>query len=387
MVSPLLLAALLAGAPQGARRDADSASPPVRPDTAREVTFYVTNRARRAARFERAAADSLEFGVIVSRFVEAPASTVADQVLGGLSMQVVDSVRLTRDEFVARVREADQRAAQRGEGAVLYVHGYGTSFARGLRQGAEIAHRGRFEGPFIVFSWPAHSALATWPTPRALVSRAYRQDSVAAAQSGDAFRAGLEVLLGATRPQTLTVVGHSLGAQLLAEALRAATPLHESLARSPLRALVFFSPDIPADRFRDSLAAAIAPLAGRRVIYTSSVDRMLAISHLVNHSRRVGQLSGARELTGADVEIVDITMGRRTRRGPLLRLVDPHHGMRQSGAALYDFFYSVVRGMPAECRTAGGLAEREGLRAWRLTAAPIPATPPAGPSCQSAAGG
>jgi esterase/lipase superfamily enzyme len=374
MLSHLLLAGFLAGAPPQPRAAVAVAPPPVREDTTEATTFYVTNRARQAARLQRSAGDSLEFGLVVIRFVEPPAGSLAEQILGRVSLQVADSVRLSREEFVARVREADQRAATRGEGAVLYVHGYGTSFGRGIRQGAEIAHRGRFGGPFIVFSWPAHTAIATWPTPRALVSRAYRDDSVAAAHSGDAFRAGLDVLLGATRPHTLTVVGHSLGAQLVAEALRVPSRMHDTLALSPLRALVFFAPDISADRFRDSLAAPIAPLAARRVVYASASDRMLTLSHLVNHSYRAGQVSGARELATADVEIVDITKGRRSFGGGLLWMVDPHHAMRHAGAALYDFFYGVVRGLPAGCRDADGITERDGARAWRLTSAPIPAS-------------
>lgn len=374
MLSHVLLAGLLLGAPPRPSAGVAVSTPPARQDTTRATTFYVTNRARRADHLQRSAGDSLEFGLVEIRFVERPAGSLAEQMLGSVSLQVMDSVRLSREDFVARIREADQRAASRGEGAVLYVHGYGTSFGRGIRQGAEIAHRGRFGGPFIVFSWPAHTALATWPTPRALVSRAYRDDSVAAGHSGDAFRAGLEVLLGATRPGTLTVVGHSLGAQLVAEALRAPSLMHDTLARSPLRALVFFAPDISANRFRDSLAAPIAPLAARRVVYTSASDRMLTISRLVNHSYRVGQVNGARELADADIEIVDITRGRRSFGGGLLWMVDPHHAMRHAGAALYDFFYGVVRGLPAGCRDADGITERDGARMWRLTAAPIPAS-------------
>lgn len=369
---PLLVALLFGAHPHEARATLAPPSLAARRDTTSDTTFYLTNRARRAAHLQRAPGDSLEFGLVVTRFVERPAASLSSQMLGGVSLRLVDSVRLGRDEFVARIREADHRAAVRGEGAVLYVHGYGTSFGRGIRQGAEIAHRGRFGGPFIVFSWPAHNALTAWPSPRALLSRAYRDDSVAAEASGDAFRAGLEVLLSATRPRTLTVVGHSLGAQLVAEALRSPSPAHDALAKEPLRALVFFAPDISADRFRDSLAAPLAPLAARRVVYASSSDRMLTLSHLVNHSSRAGQVGGARTLLDADVEIVDITRGRRSFGGGLLAVVDPHHAMRHSGTALYDFFNGVVRGLPAGCRDAGGVTQRDGARSWRLTAAPIP---------------
>ena len=105
------------------------------------------------------------------------------------------------------LRDADERSAATGDGAVLYVHGYATSFRRGISQASEIMHRGRTEGPLVVFSWPAHRALATMPTRRALISGAYREDSVMAAASQLALREAVAVVLSATRPGTLTLLG------------------------------------------------------------------------------------------------------------------------------------------------------------------------------------
>jgi esterase/lipase superfamily enzyme len=271
------------------------------------------------------------------------------------------------------LRAADARAETVGEGALLYVHGYGTSFRRGVSQGAEIAHRGRFAGPMVVFSWPAHRAFISWPSFGALVSGVYRDDAKSAAESEESFRAALSAVLGATRRRALTVVGHSLGAQLIAEALRIPSPVRDTLILSPLHALVFFAPDISAERFRDSLAAPMAALADRRIVYASASDKVLGLSRLVNHSARAGQSGGAQLLATADVEVVDVTEGRRT-RSAMRRLFDPRHAMRYAESALYDFF-GVVRGVSADCRATEGIAVRAGERRWRLTHAPIPVHP------------
>ncbi len=377
-LSTLLLTAVLAAAPAAAAWGAPVTDgglfggPKVKPDTVADTTFYITNRVRKAGTLQKAIADSLEYGLVVVRFTERPSTSLVDQLLRPVSSQIVDSTRLSREEFVRLLRETDERIAPTGDGAVMYVHGYATSFRRGISQASEIMHRGRTEGPVIVFSWPANRALAKWPKPGNLISGAYREDSATAVASQPALREAIATALSATRPGTLTLLGHSMGAQLLAESLRGASDVRTQLTASPARALVFFAADIGAARFRDSLALPVVALAQRRVVYAANNDRMLSISRLVNHTPRLGQARGALLLESEDIEIVDVTAGLRS-DGFWRSLVDPHHGMRFAGSALYDFF-GVIRGMPASCREASGIASQAGERVWRLTRAPIPST-------------
>ena len=354
------------------RRAEWAGGPKVKPDTVADTTFYITNRVRRAGILQKARSDSLEFGLMVVRFADFPSTALADQLLRPLTSKIVDSVRLSREEFVRALADADARSAPTGDGAVMYVHGYATSFRRGISQASEIMHRGRTEGPLIVFSWPAHRALATLPTRRALISGADREDSATAVASQPALREAIGLVLSAVRPGTLTLLGHSMGAQLLAESLRGESPLRAALTAQPARALVFFAADISAQRFRDSLAVPVVALAQRRVIYAANNDRMLAISHLVNRTPRVGQANAAKGLGAEDIEVVDVTSGVRS-DGFWRSFVDPHHGMRFAGSALYDFF-GVIRGIPASCRATSGVAVLTGGRVWRLTKAPIPPT-------------
>jgi len=349
-------------------------------DTTTDTTYYITNRERKAGRLSRTVGDSLEFGMILTRFVEPSGLTPTGRLLTKLKSTQTDSVRLSRTEFLGVLIAANERVPAIDDGAVLYVHGYASSFRRGVAQGAEIAHRGSFHGPMIVFAWPAHAALVTWPSAYAILSRAYRQDSAVAARSHDAFRAALAAVLDVTPAKTLTVVGHSLGAQLLADALHETSSVRDSLIAAPLRALVFFAPDISAKRFRDSLVAPMVDIAARRIVYASTKDRMLTISRLVNHSARAGQKIGETILATSDLELVDVADGRLA-AGGVRSIIDAKHAMRYASSALYDFF-AVVRGLPAECRVAEGIAERTAANSWKLTRAPIPA---AGPGCDARA--
>ena len=369
------------GPAPGVARDAPVRSPrDTAARTGADTTFYVTNRARRDGRLDRQFADSLEYGFIVTRYREAADTSRAQRLLGRFSSERGDSVRLTRAEFLQRVQSGDSVAAVHGEGVVLYIHGFATSFRRAVAQGTEIAHRTQLSGPMVIFSWPANRAPTAWPSLHALLSRAYRQDSAFALRSADALVATIADLRNVTRPRSLTVVGHSLGALLVTEALRMTSALRDSLTVSPLRALVLFAPDLSATRFRDSLAAPLESVAARRVVYVSQSDRMLALSRLVNHSTRAGQAGAETALAAANVEVVDVTNGLRVDNF-MLRLVEPHHAMRWASSALYDFI-GVVKGAPSHCRATEGIATLAGERAWRLTSAAIPVLRP---SCAAAA--
>jgi esterase/lipase superfamily enzyme len=348
--------------------------------TSFDTTWYVSARARQGGRILRAVADSLEYGFVVTRFRERVGPGSDGRYVEGFDETRVDSARLPAADFLRRVHAADSAAGTRGEGTIVYVHGFAVSFGRALGQAAEIAHRGSFRGPMIAFEWPAHTALATWPTPSALISRAYRQDSASASASRRPFLGALAALVSAVRPGAMSVVGHSLGAQLVAEALTEPSSVHDSLEARPLGAVALFAPDIPVARFRDSLAARLEVVAARRIVYASSSDWMLGISRLVNHAPRAGRTGAARTLAAHDVEVVDVTRGRRV-DGSLRKLVEPRHAMRWASSALYDFF-GVVRGLPAGCRAADGVAARQADGTWQLTSAPIPtAIPPAAEAC------
>jgi pimeloyl-ACP methyl ester carboxylesterase len=335
-----------------------------------DTTWYITNRARRNGELGRALADSLEFGLVVTSYRERVGPGSDGRFLEDIDTAPGDSARFSAEEFIRLLRARDSASSASGSGAIMYVHGYAVSFGRGVRQGAEIAHRGTHGGPMIAFSWPSHTGMVTWPS----VSRAYRDDSVSAAASRGAFREALAIVRQAVRPGSLSLLGHSLGGALIAEALTAPSTMRDSLMASPVGALVLFAPDISIQRFKDSLATALRPVAARRVVYASDDDFMMDSSRMFNGSPRVGEATPARLLTPLGFEVVDVARGRRA-NGALRKMFEPGHAMRFASSALYDFF-SVVRGVPEDCRGAAGLAQRSEDGSWWLSDAKIPVTPP-----------
>ncbi|MBM4192857.1 MAG: alpha/beta hydrolase [Gemmatimonadetes bacterium] len=346
--------------------------------TSFDTTWYVTNRRRDGRDLTRTPSDTLEYGFVVTRYQERSGPGSDGPLREGVDAETVDSAQMSRAEWMSRLRARDLATAGTGAGTILYVHGYAVGFGLAITQGAEIAHRGSHPGPNVVFAWPAHSTVITWPSASAIVSRAYRNDSATAVTSHAAFRAALGDLTSAVRPGTVTVAAHSMGAQLVAEALvegaaGGSEPDANGAGRpetARLGALVFFAPDIPLARLRDSLAARLVPVAHRRIVYASDDDLLMDMSRILNKSPRAGEATAARALTMHGFEVVDVTKGRKV-NGAIRKFFEPNHAMRFASSALYDF-HGVVRGRSAECRSDERLIQRLPDGSWRLTDAPLP---------------
>jgi esterase/lipase superfamily enzyme len=373
----LLLAGCISfgGGPAGAARRAQSDSARATfTATTYDTTWYITNRRREGGELSRYPTDSLEYGIIVTRYRERTGPGSDGRILEDADSEQMDSARFSRDDFVTRLRMRLADSPEPKSGAIIYVHGYAVSFALGIAQGADIGHRISHTGAMLVFGWPAHASVVAWPSAAAVVSRAYRDDSATAAASHDAFLSAINTAREAAGSQPTTIIGHSLGGQLVTEALTHPGAWRDSLVKQPLTSLVLFAADVHLARLRDSLASTIAAVATRRVVYASDDDLMMDMSRFINKSERAGEIVPALSLASRGFEVVDVTRGRRV-NGALRKIFEPGHGMRFAATALFDFA-AVVRGIPASCRVSLGLSTKLDDGSWRLLNGPIPRDPP-----------
>jgi len=375
LVFPLAACSSFGGGPAAAARRAQSDSANATyTATTYDTTWYISNRQREAGELSRFPADSLEYGIIVTRYRERTGPGSDGRILEDADSEQMDSARFSRSDFVTRLRMRLADSPEPKSGAIIYVHGYAVSFALGIAQGADIGHRTTHTGATVVFGWPAHTNVVAWPSAAAVVSRAYRDDSATATASHEAFLSAVSAVREAAGGQPTTVIGHSLGGQLVTEALTRPGAKRDSLVRRPLSALVLFAADVHLARLRDSLASTLAAVASRRIVYASDDDLMMDMSRFINKSERAGEATPALQLTARGFEVVDVTRGRRV-NGALRKIFEPGHGMRFAATALFDFA-AVLRGISAECRVALGLATRMEDGSWRLLNGPIPRDPP-----------
>ncbi len=335
-----------------------------------DTLFYISARAREDGRDVARLADSLEYGMVFTR-----RPILDDPATDGARIQVLDTLVLSREGFLMALGGCTVDAADTRRFAVMYTHGYGTSL-RNLWEHAALARvRARGTQPWIVFAWPSIGSGVAWPRIGEVLTAAYRQDSVSAAASHDAFATALATAHAATGGARLMLVAHSLGGQLVGEAFREHAALRALLQQDPLRAMAFVSPDIAFDRFRDSVAPATQPLAQRLLLYASSDDRVLFFSELFNDSQRAGRITGgAPEMPAvAGVESVDMTDGQYANSW-LVHTFGTRHALRRKSAALFDLVHIVGAQRAADCRARLGTGERLASGVWRLT--PIPVPPP-----------
>lgn len=196
--------------------------------------------------------------------------------------------------------QAVSRLQKSSDTTVVFVHGYNTSYQEAVFRLAQLSAAADIHVVPILFSWPSQADFRGYVADRDATTYA-RDDLV-----------HLLGLLSRTRPKgRIAVVGHSMGAWLVMEALRQLRleGRNDVIARLQVG---LASPDIDIDVFRKQ-SAVIGRLAPPLTVLVSKDDRALAVSsQLAGGNPRLGLASAdnpqvqevARE-SGA--QIIDIT--------------------------------------------------------------------------------
>jgi esterase/lipase superfamily enzyme len=214
-----------------------------------------------------------------------------------------------------------------------------------------------------------------WPRAGDLLATAYLQDSASAAASRGPYAETLRALHATLGGSRILAVAHSLGGQLVGEALSGDTALRELLTADPLRALAFVSPDVEATRFGDVIVPSLQALTHRLLLYASSDDRVLAMSELYHDSERAGRIADARcgPIVRDELETVDMTEGVYA-DSRLVHVLGTRHALRRKSAVLFDLLHVVGTQRDASCRATLGTGILEPSGVWKLTSTPVPVT-------------
>lgn len=199
------------------------------------------------------------------------------------------------DAFVRVVNSAlaDRQAAARD--VFVFVHGFNTTFAEGLYRQAQMSHDFQSPGVSINFAWPSAGRVSAYATDREAVLVA---------------RDGLQELLrvlARTKAKRIVVMGHSMGAMLVMEAMRQTALANDRAVLTRTDAIVLMAADVDIGVFR----AQMQPLAARDVdvfLFTSSRDRALRVSaRLRGSSERLGAVTDAGQFSDLPVTVIDLS--------------------------------------------------------------------------------
>jgi esterase/lipase superfamily enzyme len=178
----------------------------------------------------------------------------------------------TPEIFFCETRRYALRSDERD--ALVFVHGFNTSFEDAVRRTAQLAYDLGFQGPALAFSWPSQARLE-------LMS--YNKDRRNAELSADALRSVLLDLSRKANVQRINVIAHSMGNLVLTEALAAMASENANI-----RQIALLAPDIDTEIFR-RLALKFTQSRAHITLYASSADLALVASQKFAGYPRAGQ--------------------------------------------------------------------------------------------------
>jgi esterase/lipase superfamily enzyme len=162
------------------------------------------------------------------------------------------------------------------EDALIFVHGFNTNFEDAACRLAQIVSDIHFEGAPILFSWPSKGDN--------FLDYAYDRES--SMFSRQAFCDLLHLLKSRANVPKVHVIAHSMGNQIVVDALANFTVNHHK----PLSEVILAAPDVDRDVFELLGSRLKQKTNGGVTLYASSCDKAMRVSRSVARFPRAGDI-------------------------------------------------------------------------------------------------
>ncbi len=201
---------------------------------------------------------------------------------------------LTREEFLALARERIGGSTSYKDQAVVFVHGYNTTFDYALFRSAQMAYDLKFDGATFLYSWPSGAAFT-----------GYGYDRESSEQAEPYLREYIELVVKDTGAKSVSVIAHSMGNMPLLRVLQALGP---SLPPGvQLNQIILAAPDVDRNLF-ENLAANIKQYGRGVTLYCSSNDRAMAAARRVAGGMpRAGDVPADGPIVLAGIDTIDVS--------------------------------------------------------------------------------
>jgi esterase/lipase superfamily enzyme len=157
--------------------------------------------------------------------------------------------------------------------ALLFIHGYNTSFNEACRRAAQIGYDLKFDGPLLLYSWPSHDS---WLS--------YAADEEMTEWTEEHFRRFLKDILERPSLRKLHVIAHSMGNRVLTRALFFGSLTSQQQSR--LGQIILAAPDVNRLIFDE---ADLHKAHGDRItLYASDHDQALKAAKIFHQFSRLG---------------------------------------------------------------------------------------------------
>lgn len=176
--------------------------------------------------------------------------------------------------------------------ALVFVHGFNTSFEAAILRNAQIAWDLQFKGVSVLFSWSSKGQVADY---------LYDKDSALFARQS--FLQVITRLRDELGIETINVIAHSMGNLVVVDALRESAG---SLKPVSINELVMASPDVARDMYIAALPD-LAKVTKGMTLYASGADKALKISGDLAAFPRAGGIGPTGPVVFPSLETIDVT--------------------------------------------------------------------------------
>lgn len=198
-----------------------------------------------------------------------------------------------RQQFVRQLDAALLRRAPENREIFIFVHGYNNNFADSIFRAAQIAHDYKVRAVTLLYAWASAGSLPLY---------VYDRDSTVVGRGGLAET--IEIA-AQTKARRIVLVGHSMGAFVVMEALQELAESGRGRYLKRLSGVVLAAPDIDIDAFQSQVLD-IGDLPQPFLVLVSHRDRALGISRRIAGGHpRVGSGSDIPFLQEKNIIVLD----------------------------------------------------------------------------------
>lgn len=251
--------------------------------------------------------------------------------------------RRTGDSFFAEI--ASKLDASGNKSALVFIHGYKTSFEDAARRTAQMSYDLAFKGVPVFYSWPSQAKL---------VSYTVDEQNIEWSQAN--IELFLEDFFEKSQAEKVYLIAHSMGNRGLTRALHSLVQKKPEI-RQRLAEIILAAPDVDAEVFKRDIAPGLIASGAPVTLYASSGDKALRASKKVHGFPRAGE-SGELLVVLDGMETIDASNVATDFLG--------HSYFAESRSILSDIFNIVNNGQRAEARFGLEAVQTSDGRYWKF---------------------
>ncbi len=181
---------------------------------------------------------------------------------------------------------------------LVFVHGFNVNFSEAVLRAAQIAYDLKYQGPIILFTWPAGAQDSFFAD--AMLKKTYQNNLNNAKSSVVLFKNFLTNL--SKNDITVNLMVHSMGHQVVLPAL---VQLAEANPKKQIVGeLILNAPDFDAKEFK-ALIKNVKLISNRITLYCSYNDKAMFASKTLNNNERLGACTLSSGVDSVNVSLVD----------------------------------------------------------------------------------